>query len=216
MRATCESSRLSHPENASPSVRVNGLPRASGASAIFPPIESEIDQNFVEFRVHFYAVLFSGGQRSHGLRQRLNLCLSFGSYKARRQESIVATCNFIATNNLRKPLDIPPVLHCVRNLEDFLVRDEILRSSFLELAAGIYEDDLVFPFLWFRFIEDEDNTRGRCVVEQVFGQQDDSFYQILIDERFSNLPFLVRTFAAAPSRDGTRVDYDSSLAMVAQ
>jgi hypothetical protein len=75
--------------------------------------------------------------------------------------------------------------------------DEILRIAFLNHLAGVDQEDLVLAVLWLGLIQEQKDTGGAGVVEQVRRQVDDAFDQILLDEPLPDAFFFVLVGGAA-------------------
>lgn len=94
--------------------------------------------------------------------------------------------------------------------------DEVLRVPFFDNLAGIHEEQLVFAVLRFAPVQEEQDARGACVVEQIFRQVDNSLNEILLDEPLTDGPFLVLVGVTAATGGGAGVQNDRCPASVVQ
>jgi hypothetical protein len=93
-----------------------------------------------------------------------------------------------------------------------LLSQIILRRSLLKLPAGVDQHDFSLAVFGFVFAEHDDDAGGAGVVEEVVGQEDDAVDEVLFDEPFADVAFLVFVFAAAAAGDGSGVENDGGTA----
>src|SRR5712692_289074 len=92
---------------------------------------------------------------------------SSGLDVARRREVVVVLGDLFDAHGLDETLDVLASMKGGGDFLDGIVRDKVLRSPFLELAARVDQDDLASPVLWFLAIEDNDDAGGGGVVKKV-------------------------------------------------
>ncbi|MNV74440.1 hypothetical protein D3C71_1676580 [compost metagenome] len=98
------------------------------------------------------------------------------------------------------------------NLLDVLRHQEVLRTTLEVFAVGIDEQYLALPFLRFAansfrtvlhaLAQHQDARRDACTVEQVGGDADDSFQQIVLDHAGADGLFFPATEKHAVGHDG--------------
>ena len=106
-------------------------------------------------------------------------------------------------------LFLPPY-QGVGDAGDALGRDEVLGVALLEDPAGINEEDFALPGLWLGLVEEQDDTWGGGVVEEVFGQVKNALDEVLLNKPLADGFFLVGAGIARASGGGTGVEDDSS------
>ncbi len=74
---------------------------------------------------------------------------------------------------------------------DAVVGDEVLWVSLFEDLAGVDEEDFTLSGLRFIPVEEEDDAGGGGVVEEVFGQVEDAFNEVVVDEPLADGFFLI-------------------------
>ena len=84
-----------------------------------------------------------------------------------------------------------PAYQGVGDAGDALGRDEVLGVTLLEGLAGINEENFALPGFWLGLVEEQNDTRGAGVVEEVFGQVEDALDQVLLNKPLADGFFLV-------------------------
>ncbi len=74
---------------------------------------------------------------------------------------------------------------------DAFGRDEVLGVAFFEDLTGVDEEDFALPGFGLGPVEEEDDARGGGIVEEVFGQVEDAFYEVVVDEPLADGFFFV-------------------------
>ena len=74
------------------------------------------------------------------------------------------------------------LIRIVGDAGDAIGRDEVLGVTLLEDPAGINEEDFALPGFWLGLVEEQDDTWGGGVVEEVFGQVEDALDEVLVNE----------------------------------
>jgi hypothetical protein len=119
---------------------------------------------------------------------------------AARGNIVVILCDLVASDDPAVFLDFLPGEERFANADDALPWDVVLRVPFNELAAGVEQEHLSGAILRFGAVQDNDDARGGGVVEQVFRQVDHALDEILLDEPFADLFFLVGIGVTRPRR----------------
>ncbi len=95
---------------------------------------------------------------------------------------------------------------------DIVVRDEVLGVALFEDLAGVDEEDPALSVPRFVSVEEEDDARGGGVVEQVFGQVEDTLDEVVVNEPPADGFFLVGAGIARAARGGASVEDDGGAA----
>ena len=82
-----------------------------------------------------------------------------------------------------------PVLERLRYALNIVVRYKVLGGAFLKNLAGVNEQDLVLPVLWFGFVEKDDNARRRGIVKKIFRQVKDAFDEVIVHKPLTHCLF---------------------------
>ena len=91
-------------------------------------------------------------------------------------------------------------------------RDEVLGVALLEDPAGINEEDFALPGFWFRLVEEQDDTWSGGVVEEIFGQIEDAFDEVLLNKPLADGLFLVGAGITRASGSGAGIENDGGAA----
>src|SRR5581483_5644183 len=124
----------------------------------------------------------------------------------------VVLCGFLGADDFDEVRHVFAGDESIGNFVNGVFGNEILRLAFLELGAGVDQNDFAATGLRLVPVENNDNSRSSGVVKKVVRKQDHPFDHILLDKPFADFLFAILGFVAAAARDCAGIEHNGGAA----